>query len=459
MDLLFLGPPSAYETLAPAAEAVGVRLYPAHPSGAEPLLSVYGGVLDGAVVCGGSAETLGRLGTIAPRLPVAVVDLSVGSSPEALSGAVQAEAVLQRVLEELRFVEEERGTAERMVVARELSCGTWVAHATFRLAGVASPRSPGEAERFAEAAGRWHLSVADVVGRLPEWVTLRVRYAAAGRTLHAGVLLTAEGRDAHQATSRLDEARRHLNPLLREGLVADGAYALDGTGHEVLLAPIRAQAAVTLLAPEADELAPLFDTFHSDPWVQSDGVALAEGEADGVALPVAGPNGALGPLLQVLVSLNSPAVVDVACRPAPLTSEERGRAADLARLHGGGDPSPFVAVLDEAQRFASGHEPAVLMAEGRKVGLGLVALTQRASSLSRSFREAALANAGLVGAMRCGVEDAALLAPYLAPAFSPTDLLGLGRGEAALRIQLPSGEPAAPFLLRALPPQHVANPR
>ena len=133
--------------------------------------------------------------------------------------------------------------------------------------------------------------------------------------------------------------------------------------------------------------------------------------------------------------------------------------AGFARLHSGGDPTPFVAVLDEAQRFSSGHEPAVLLAEGRKVGLGLVALTQRASSLNPSFREAALANAGLVAAMRVGVEDAALLAPYLAPAFAPPDLLGLGRGEVALRIQLSSGEPAAPFLLRALPPQHIVNPR
>ena len=330
-DLLFLGPPAAYETLAPAAEAAGVHLFPAHLSDAEQVLSVYGGILDGAVLCGGSAEAINRLGAIAPRLPVAVLDFSAGSSPEALCGAVQAEVVLQRVLEELRFVEEEKGTAERMEVVCELPSGTWLAHATFRLAGVTSPRSPGEAERFAKAARRWHLSVADVIGCLPEWMTLRTRYAAVGGTLHMGMLLTAEGKDAHQATHRLDEARRHLDPLLREGLVADGAYVLDGAGDEILRAPIRARVALALHAPEADELAPLFDTFHDDPWVQSDGAALAEGEADGVALPVAGPNGALGPLLQVLVSLSSPAVVDVVARPAPLSAEERSRAADLAR--------------------------------------------------------------------------------------------------------------------------------
>ena len=97
-DLLFIGPPAAYETLAPAAEAAGVRLFPAQLDDAERVLSVYGGILDGAVVCGGSAGALGRLVTVAPRLPVAVIDLSTGATSETLADVIRPEAVLRRAL-------------------------------------------------------------------------------------------------------------------------------------------------------------------------------------------------------------------------------------------------------------------------------------------------------------------------------------------------------------------------
>lgn len=128
--------------------------------------------------------------------------------------------------------------------------------------------------------------------------------------------------------------------------------------------------------------------------------------------------------------------------------------AEIARLAAGIHtvPKPFVVVADEAHRFASGSEATVLLAEGRKTGIGLVAATQRLASLRAPFRDAALANCGIVAAMRVGVEDALLPAPSLAPSFIAQDLLGLGRGQAAVRLQRPGGEPAAPFLMRIVPP-------
>lgn len=113
---------------------------------------------------------------------------------------------------------------------------------------------------------------------------------------------------------------------------------------------------------------------------------------------------------------------------------------------------PFVAVCDEAHRFAVGHEPATLLAEGRKTGVGLVLATQRLGSLRPAVRHEALANCGLLAAMRVSMEDAALLGPSLAPSFSPTDLLSLGRGEAAVRLTLPDGTPSTPFLLQTRKP-------
>ena len=211
-------------------------------------------------------RALGRLGTVAPRLPVAVLDLSTGASPETLGDAIQPEAVLRRALAELDAAGEgatqgagaERpGVPER--VTHPLPSGTWVAHAALRLVGVAGPRSTGEAERFVEAAGRWHLSLADVVGRLPRWAALRVRYAAVGGTLTVGVVISADGTTEPEAGCRLAEVERHLGPLLRRGLVADGVYVLEPARPGALLVPIRAQAAVTLRSPEADELAPLFE--------------------------------------------------------------------------------------------------------------------------------------------------------------------------------------------------------
>lgn len=124
----------------------------------------------------------------------------------------------------------------------------------------------------------------------------------------------------------------------------------------------------------------------------------------------------------------------------------------LAACGPSGQPRAFAVIADEAHRFASGSEATVLLAEGRKTGVGLIAATQRLASLKSAFRDAALANCGLVAAMRVGIEDAMLLAPSLAPGFSANDLLQLGRGEAAVRLQLPDGQPTPPFLMKTVPP-------
>ena len=854
-DLLYVGPEAGFEALSPAAEALGVRLYPATPQTAPGVLARYGGVLDGALVSGGTAGALVALDRVAPGLPVALLDASARAGTSEAPGEAAPEwpeTVLRQALDELHAGHRHAETRGDESVER--TPPGWTTHAAYRLAGVADPRDGADAERLAREAGRWHLALTDVVSRLPEGVSVRARYAGVGGEVRAGLVLTATGPSAEAARGAIGDARAHLGPLLRAGVVGGGAYVLEPSDGS-LLVPVRARAALALRPPDGDDLAPLFDGSEGDPWTAHSGTALAEGERGGVGLPVVEPSGALGGLLALLAGLDVAAVVDVTVRPAPLDVGERALAEELARravgarrrdgyggakalgrravqlaveseravavevtvaadaatvpavlvvetsralvgdpasvrarparsevrggllvvegprgeglegrmgpdeaarslrlpgpgesapgvpathpaqlqapealpeagalvghapdgrevrvsapmltthalvagatgtgkstlamtlaselaeaghgllildphgtlasavrdqlpasrredlvwvdggaqehahrvnlldydeddpasrdrvfddlysffdawydmkdaggpmfelhlrealrlllhdpterhalpslvrlftdrayrqllvevcaneetarfwrdaehrsdhakisevgpyvyskinrllgshavrqmvsspettsdldpaawlrdgavvlctlpvgvmgaegasvigsvllsrlvragfarLHGGGEARPFVAILDEAQRFAGGHEPAVLLAEGRKTAIGLVALTQRLSSLSLSFREAALANAGLVAAMRVGVADAALLGPYLAPSFRAEDLLGLGRGEAAVRLQLPDGEPGRPFLLRTRPPKGTSH--
>ncbi|MBU1802617.1 MAG: hypothetical protein KKA97_10360, partial [Actinobacteria bacterium] len=333
-DLLYVGAESGFEAVRSAAETLGVRLYPATAQTAPVVLARYGGVLNGAIVSGGTAESLVALDRVAPGLPVVLLDASVRApTPESPGDAPSdwAEAALRQALGELAAEAKARPAPDETWV--EEWPGGWSAHTAYRLAGVAEPRNGAEAERLAVEAGRWHLAFADVVSRLPEGVTVRARYAGRDGETHVGLVLTANGPTADAARRTLRQAEADLGPLTRTGMIGGGAYVLEPAARSFLV-PIRARATLALRPPDGDDLAPLFDGAESpygDAWSLRPETALAEGERGGVGLPVVGPSGALGGLLSLLADPRVLAVVDVVVRPAPLDAGERELAQELAR--------------------------------------------------------------------------------------------------------------------------------
>jgi len=113
-----------------------------------------------------------------------------------------------------------------------------------------------------------------------------------------------------------------------------------------------------------------------------------------------------------------------------------------ARRRGGN----FCLYADEFHNLAT-PSAAELLGEARKFGLSAVVATQILSSLPPGMLLSLLGNAGNLIAMRLGPADAALLAPYFAPAFTPADLVSLGVGTAAASILSAGGAKPGPFLL------------
>lgn len=105
---------------------------------------------------------------------------------------------------------------------------------------------------------------------------------------------------------------------------------------------------------------------------------------------------------------------------------------------------PHVLVVDEAHLFEHGGLP-VLLAEGRKWGVGVVAATQEAARLSGSLAGALDANAGSFVALRTGLRDVGGASARLG-GWAPGDLLRLPRLRAAARLSR-DGVPTEPFTL------------
>lgn len=114
-----------------------------------------------------------------------------------------------------------------------------------------------------------------------------------------------------------------------------------------------------------------------------------------------------------------------------------------------GDRTPFTVWVDEAQRFP-GVNLVDALAETRKYGMRLVLATQELSRLDYELRDAALANANMRAIFRCGVADAAFLAPLIGvPA---PELASMPNLSACVHL---TGH--APFSVRLAPPEPLGD--
>jgi type IV secretory pathway TraG/TraD family ATPase VirD4 len=104
---------------------------------------------------------------------------------------------------------------------------------------------------------------------------------------------------------------------------------------------------------------------------------------------------------------------------------------------------PYFMYVDEFQNFTT-LAFASMMAEMRKFGFGLVLAHQHLHQLEPDIRHAVLGNAGSLICFRTGVEDAALFAKELAPAFDTLDLINLPNRRFYARLMI-DGAPSVPF--------------
>lgn len=116
----------------------------------------------------------------------------------------------------------------------------------------------------------------------------------------------------------------------------------------------------------------------------------------------------------------------------------------------------FRAYVDEFQNLASRFS-ADLLAESRKFGLSLILACQSLSQLGPGedgahVAHAALANCGSIGAFRCGLADARILAERIGGELCPDELMGLGVGELIVQ-RLENGAPGPPTRITAPPPR------
>lgn len=116
---------------------------------------------------------------------------------------------------------------------------------------------------------------------------------------------------------------------------------------------------------------------------------------------------------------------------------------------------PFYLYLDEFQRFA-GDGTRILLAEGRKYGIGLVLAHQFLAQLDDDMQAAVLGNVGTKVIFRVGADDAETLAPGFEPQFTRADLEARGAYEAAVKL-LSKGLELPPFSARTVRPDRPAS--
>ena len=132
-----------------------------------------------------------------------------------------------------------------------------------------------------------------------------------------------------------------------------------------------------------------------------------------------------------------------------------GLLVTAVQLHAWSRPRsgvPIYLVIDEFQHFVT-DSLATLLSESRKFGVGLVLAHQYLGQLTPTLRDAVLGNVGSLIVFRVGAEDAAALAPELAP-FTADDLQNLPRYEAVMKL-LVRGQATRAFSARTLPPSPV----
>lgn len=119
--------------------------------------------------------------------------------------------------------------------------------------------------------------------------------------------------------------------------------------------------------------------------------------------------------------------------------------AELAPEH----RRPFFIYVDEFQSFTT-LAFVNMVAELRKMGVGLVLANQQLSALEPEIRHAVLGNVGTLISFRVGVEDAPILAREFQPTFGVEDLINLPNHDFYVRLMI-DGTPSRPFSGRTFP--------
>ncbi len=111
---------------------------------------------------------------------------------------------------------------------------------------------------------------------------------------------------------------------------------------------------------------------------------------------------------------------------------------------------PFYLYADEVQEFVS-SDLAKMLSEARKYGLSLTLASQYIGQLNDETQEAIKNNVGTKISFECGDDEARETARLYEPQITAKDMIGLGRGNAAIRTRF-SGETLKPFIIRTLAP-------
>jgi RecA/RadA recombinase len=123
----------------------------------------------------------------------------------------------------------------------------------------------------------------------------------------------------------------------------------------------------------------------------------------------------------------------------------------MAAMSGAIQRTPYMLYVDEAQQLISTSLPTML-SEARKYGLGLVLANQYYKQLAGETFDAVEGNVGTIIAFEVGESDARLIASYMKPAFTQSDLVALGKYRAAISLRY-AGERQPAFSLETLPIQ------
>ena len=129
-------------------------------------------------------------------------------------------------------------------------------------------------------------------------------------------------------------------------------------------------------------------------------------------------------------------------------------AAALARPSGQDGLADFSVYVDEFQNFTT-PSFATMLPEVRKYQVNLVLANQHLGQLRKDVGQAVLGNVGSVVAFKTGPADAEVLAGYMAPQFTSSDLMGLSIGRACASLLMGGGK-AEPFTLEVCPASHSA---
>lgn len=110
----------------------------------------------------------------------------------------------------------------------------------------------------------------------------------------------------------------------------------------------------------------------------------------------------------------------------------------------------FNLYADEFQNFTTKNIPTIL-SEARKYRLSLIISHQFIAQLEEKIRDSVFGNVGTLVSFRVSSQDAETLSKYLAPVFTPYDLMNIANYNAYLKLMI-DGQPSRPFNIQTIRP-------